>query len=196
MVMSTMIPSPIHFQFNPLESIYLYRAHTMKLALICAMSENRVIGRDNGLPWHLSEDLKYFRRTTMGNCMIMGRNTWESIGRALPGRTSIVITSNADYQAEGAEVVGSLQQAIERAEAVSRETDSIQAFVIGGAVLYQTALPLADTLHLTRVHAQVEGDTILHEFDESNWKETSREQYQHDESNQYDYSICVMQRIS
>ena len=106
----------------------------MKLALICAMSENRVIGRDNGLPWHLSEDLKYFRRTTMGNCMIMGRNTWESIGRALPGRTSIVITSNAEYQAEGAEVVGSLQQAIERAEAVSKETDSMQAFVIGGAV--------------------------------------------------------------
>jgi len=168
----------------------------MKLALICAMSENRVIGRDNGLPWHLSEDLKYFRRTTMGNCMIMGRNTWESIGRALPGRTSIVITSNADYQAKGAEVVGSLQQAIERAEAVSKETDSAQAFVIGGAVLYQSALPLADTLHLTRVHAQVEGDTILHEFDESNWKETSREQYQHDESNQYDYSICVMQRVS
>ena len=168
----------------------------MKLALICAMSENRVIGRDNGLPWHLSEDLKYFRRTTMGNCMIMGRNTWESIGRALPGRTSIVITSNADYQAEGAEVVGSLQQAIERAEAVSKEADSTQAFVIGGAVLYQAALPLADTLHLTRVHAQVEGDTILHEFDESNWKEISREQYQHYESNQYDYSICVMQRIS
>jgi dihydrofolate reductase len=168
----------------------------MKLALICAMSENRVIGRDNGLPWHLSEDLKYFRRTTMGNCMIMGRNTWESIGRALPGRTSIVITSNAEYQAEGAEVVGSLQQAIERAEAVSKQTDSIQAFVIGGAVLYQAALPLADTLHLTRVHAQVEGDTTLYEFDESNWKETSRVQYQHDESNQYDYSICVMQRIS
>ena len=168
----------------------------MKLALICAMSENRVIGRDNGLPWHLSEDLKYFRRTTMGNCMIMGRNTWESIGRALPGRTSIVITSNADYQAEGAEVVGSLQQAIERAEAASKEADSTQAFVIGGAVLYQAALPLADTLYLTRVHAQVEGDTILHEFDESNWKEISREQYQHDESNQYDYSICVMQRIS
>ena len=168
----------------------------MKLALICAMSENRVIGRDNGLPWHLSEDLKYFRRTTMGNCMIMGRNTWESIGRALPGRTSIVITSNAEYQAEGAEVVGSLQQAIERAEAVSKETDSMQAFVIGGAALYQAALPLADRLHLTRVHAQVEGDTILHEFDESNWKETSREQYKHDESNQYDYSICVMQRIS
>ena len=168
----------------------------MKLALICAMSENRVIGRDNGLPWHLSEDLKYFRRTTMGNCMIMGRNTWESIGRALSGRTSIVITSNSEYQAEGAEVVGSLRQAIERAEAVSKEAGSTEAFVIGGAVLYQSALPLADTLHLTRVHAQVEGDTTLHEFDESNWKEISREQYQHDESNQYDYSICVLQRVS
>ena len=168
----------------------------MKLALICAMSENRVIGRDNGLPWHLSEDLKYFRRTTMGNCMIMGRNTWESIGRALSGRTSIVITSNSEYQAGGAEVVGSLQQAIERAEAVSKETGSTETFVIGGAVLYQAALPLADTLHLTRVHAQVEGDTTLHQFDESNWKEISREQYQHDESNQYDYSICVLKRVS
>jgi dihydrofolate reductase len=168
----------------------------MKLALICAMSENRVIGRNNGLPWHLSEDLKYFRRTTMGNCMIMGRNTWESIGRALPGRTSIVITSNANYQAEGAEVVGSLQEAIERAESLSKSTGSLEAFVIGGAVLYQAALPLADTLHLTRVHAQVGGDTTLHEFDESHWKEISSERYQHDESNQYDYSICVMQRVS
>ena len=168
----------------------------MKLALICAMSENRVIGRDNGLPWHLSEDLKYFKRTTMGSCMIMGRNTWESIGRALPGRTSIVITSNTGYQAEGAEVVGSLQQAMERAESVSKETGSTDAFVIGGAVLYQAALPLADTLHLTRVRAEVEGDTYLHEFDESNWKEVSREEFQHDESNQYDYSICVLERLS
>ena len=168
----------------------------MKLALICAMSENRVIGRDNGLPWHLSEDLKYFKRTTMGNCMIMGRNTWESIGLALPGRTSIVITSNAEYQAEGAEVVASLQQAIERAESVSEVTGSLEAFVIGGAVLYQAALPLADTLHLTRVHGQVEGDTTLHEFDEANWKEISRQEYHIDESNNYDYSICVLERLS
>ena len=168
----------------------------MKLALICSMSENRVIGRDNGLPWHLSGDLQYFKRITMGNCMIMGRNTWESIGRALPGRTSIVITSKADYQAEGAEVVGSLQQAMELAEYVSRETGSLEAFVIGGAVLYRAALPLADSLHLTRVHAEVEGDTKLHEFDESNWEELSREEYQADESNNYDYSICVLKRIS
>jgi len=159
------------------------------------MSENRVIGNDNGLPWHLSEDLKYFKRTTMGNCMIMGRNTWESIGRALPGRTSIVITSNTEYKAEGAEVVTSLQQAIELAELVSKESGSIEAYIIGGAVLYQSALPLVDTLHLTRVHAEVDGDTHLHEFDESNWEEISREEYQRDESNHFDYSICVLQRI-
>ncbi|GJM11759.1 MAG: dihydrofolate reductase [Pseudohongiella sp.] len=168
----------------------------MKLALICAMSENRVIGRDNGLPWHLSEDLKYFKRTTMGNCMIMGRNTWESIGRALPGRTSIVITSDPNYQAEGAEVVGSLAEAVKLAETVSKEAGSTEAFVIGGAVLYQAALPMADTLHLTRVHAAVEGDTFLHEFDETNWNEISREEYKRDEENHYDYSICVLERLN
>lgn len=168
---------------------------SMKLALICAMSENRVIGRDNDLPWHLSEDLKYFKRTTMGNCMIMGRNTWESIGRALPGRTSIVISSREGYIAEGAEVVSSLQAAIERAKAISSEKGSATAFVIGGAVLYQAALPLADTIHLTRVHACVEGDTYLHEFDESNWEEVSREEYQRSEADGYDYSICILERI-
>jgi len=167
----------------------------MKLALICAMSENRVIGRDNDLPWHLSEDLKYFKRTTMGSCMIMGRNTWESIGRALPGRTSIVITSKDGYAAEGAEVVASLSEAIARADEISSEHDSTTSYVIGGAVLYQAALPLADTIHLTRVHAEVEGDTFLHEFDESGWKEVSREEYQRDGENGYDYSICVLERI-
>jgi dihydrofolate reductase len=160
------------------------------------MSENRVIGRDNGLPWHLSEDLKYFKRTTVGNCMIMGRNTWESIGRALPGRTSIVISSQPGYKAEGAEVVTSLASALERAEVISEEKGSTEVFVIGGAILYQAALPLADTLHLTRVHAEVEGDTFLHEFDESQWKETSREEFKRDDSNVYDYSICVLERIS
>lgn len=168
----------------------------MKLALICAMSDNRVIGRDNGLPWKLPSDLQYFKRTTMGNCMIMGRNTWESIGRALPGRTSIVITSRAEYEAEGAEVVASLQEAVARAATISKESASTEAFVIGGAVLYQAALPQADTIHLTRVHATVEGDTYLHDFDESAWKETSRQDFQSDETNEFDYSICVLERIS
>ena len=167
----------------------------MKLALICAMSENRVIGRDNDLPWHLSEDLKYFKRTTMGSCIIMGRNTWQSIGRALPGRTSIVITSNGLFQAEGAEVVGSLEHAIDRAKTISLNNGAKAAFIIGGAVLYQAALSFADTIHLTRVHAEVEGDTFLHELDESNWIEISRVEYQRDESNGFYYSICVLERI-
>ena len=167
----------------------------MKLALICAMSENRVIGRDNDLPWHLSEDLKYFKRTTMGSCIIMGRNTWQSIGRALPGRTSIVITSNGLFQAEGAEVVGSLEHAIDRAKTISLNNGAKAAFIIGGAVLYQAALSFADTIHLTRVNAEVEGDTFLHELDESNWREISRVEYQRDESNGFDYSICVLERI-
>ncbi len=168
----------------------------MKLSLICAMSENRVIGRDNALPWHLSEDLKYFRRITMGKCMIMGRNTWESISRALPGRTSIVISRNPEYKAQGAEVVTSLELALQRAATISIENGSADAFIIGGVSLYQAALSLADTLHLTRVHAEVEGDTYLHEFDESRWKEVSREEFQRDESNGHDYSICVLERLT
>jgi dihydrofolate reductase len=128
--------------------------------------------------------------------MIMGRNTWESIGRALPGRTSIVITSKPGYQAEGAELVGSLEQALELAQTISKSTGSAEAFVIGGAILYQAALPLADAIHLTRVHATVEGDTYLAEFDEANWKEVSRQDFQRDESNSYDYSICVLERIA
>jgi len=168
----------------------------MKLSLICAMAENRVVGRNNSLPWHLSEDLKYFKRTTMGSCIIMGRKTWESIGRPLPGRTNIVITSNPDYEAEGARVVGSLPAAIKLAESISLIDGSEEAFVIGGAGIYQAALPLANRFHLTRVHAQVEGDTLLADFDETQWQEVERQDFQHTDSNPYDYSICILERIN
>lgn len=167
----------------------------MELSLICAMAENRVIGVKNGLPWHLSEDLKYFRRTTMGCSIIMGRNIWESIGRALPGRTNIVITSNKNYEAEGARVVSSLEEAIKLAESIAYIDGSEEAFVIGGASLYQTALPMASRFHLTRVHADVDGDVSLAEFDESQWQEASRQEFFKDENNAYDYSICVLQRL-
>lgn len=168
----------------------------MKLSLICAMAENRVIGRNNSLPWHLPADLKYFKRTTMGNCIIMGRKTWESIGRPLPGRTNIVITSNPDLEAEGARVVGSLPAAIKLAESISIMDGSEEAFVIGGAGIYQAALPLANRFHLTRVHAQVEGDTLLADFDETQWQEVECQDFQHTDSNPYDYSICILERIS
>lgn len=167
----------------------------MKLSLICAMAENRVIGRNNSLPWHLSEDLRHFKRVTMGSCIIMGRKTWESIGRPLPGRSNIVITSNPDYEADGARVVGSLPEAIKLAESISIIDDSEEAFVIGGAGIYQAALPLANRFHLTRVHAQVEGDTLLADFDETQWREVERQDFQHDDSNPYDYSICILERI-
>ena len=166
----------------------------MQLSLICAMATNRIIGRDNALPWHLSEDLKYFRRMTMGKCIIMGRKTWESIGRVLPGRTHIVVSSNFDYQAEGVHVVHSLDAAMEFAHAQSLKDGTDEAFVIGGAALYAAALPIADCFHLTRVHANVEGDTALLAFDESEWQEISREDFKSDEKNPFDYSICVLKR--
>ena len=166
----------------------------MKLALICAMAENRTIGRNNSLPWHLSEDLKYFKRTTMGNCIIMGRKTWESIGRALPGRTNIVISSNPGFKAEGARVVGSLDEATNLAKSISIIDGSEESFIIGGAGLYKEALPHAQRFHLTRVHAEVDGDTFLAEFDEDEWEEVLREDFSKNESNPYDYSICLLER--
>ena len=166
----------------------------MKLSLIVAMAENRVIGRDNTLPWHLSEDLKYFRRTTTGHCIIMGRNTWESIGRPLPNRRSIVVTSNPDYVAEGADVVTSLSAAKALAVELSAELGVNEAFVIGGARLYADALEQAECFHLTRVHAKVEGDTLLPEFDESGWQEVAREEFAAQDVNPYSYSICRLER--
>ena len=166
----------------------------MTLSLICAMAENRVIGRNNGLPWQLSEDLKNLKRVTMGNCIIMGRKTWESLGRALPGRTNIVISTQTNYQAEGARLVHSLDEAIHLAESISAVNGSEEAFIIGGVGLYQAALPLANRFHLTRVHAEVEGDTYLAKFDESQWQEIAREDFSHSETNPYDYSICLLQR--
>ncbi len=166
----------------------------MKLSLICAMAENRVIGRNNSLPWHLSADLQYFKATTMGHCIIMGRKTWESIGRALPGRTSVVITTKRDYEAEGARVVNSLDEAIALAESISLIDGTEEAFIIGGAELYAAALPKAHRFHLTRVHAVVEGDTSLKAFDENQWQEIKRIEYQADEANPYDYSICLLER--
>lgn len=170
----------------------------MKLSLICAMAENRVIGSNNSLPWYLPEELKYFKRTTMGCSIIMGRKTWESIGRALPGRTNIVITRNPDYVIDsvGVRLVDSLDEAIKLAESIAFIDGSEEAFVIGGAGLYQAALPKAQRFHLTRVHATVEGDTYLGDFEESEWQEVSRDDFEKNEANPYDYSICVLERIS
>lgn len=124
----------------------------------------------------------------------MGRKTWDSIGRPLPGRTNIVLTKNADFSAEGATVVSTLDEAITVANKVSSDTGVDEAFIIGGAALYKAALPFAERFHLTRVHASVEGDTRLSEFDESDWIEESREDFFKSESNEFDFSICVLHK--
>lgn len=161
----------------------------MEISLVVAMDENRVIGADNRLPWHLPADLKHFKRITMGHPIVMGRRTWESIGRPLPGRTSIVLTRQDGYRAEGAVVVNSLEAAIEAAG----ECDELM--VIGGAWLFQAVLDRAHRIYLTAIHAQFEGDTYFPGLNEDEWACVSREDHEKDDKNPCDYSFMVLERI-
>ena len=143
----------------------------MKIAMIAAMAKNRIIGADNDMPWHLPADLKHFKAITLGKAVIMGRKTYESIGRALPGRPNIVITSNADYSLSDATVVDSPESAIEVAKALSAEhSDNDEIMIIGGAEIYALALPRATRLYLTQVHAEPKGDVFFPELDLSAWE--------------------------
>ena len=166
----------------------------MKLVLIAAYAQNRVVGINNQLPWHLPEDLKYFKRTTTGKAIIMGRKTYESIGRPLPNRTNIVITRNNEFSADGVKVVSSLEAAIELAQEVNFINGVDEVMVIGGASIYEAALPKADRLYLTHVHADVKGDAYFPEFDLSLWSQVSCDDYQASEGNPYDYSFAVYDR--
>lgn len=141
----------------------------LPLALIVCYATNRVIGRDGDLPWRYAEDLKHFKRMTMGHAILMGRKTYESIGRALPGRRSLVITRQEGFVAEGCEVFGSLEEAIEAA----RASDACP-FVIGGASIYERALPFASSLYVTEVQHEVPGDVFFPSIDESLWRESER----------------------
>jgi dihydrofolate reductase len=140
-----------------------------RLNLIVARARNGVIGRDGELPWRLREDLAHFKRTTMGHPIVMGRKTWESIGRPLPGRRNIVVTRSADYAAEGAEVAGSLEAALARCAGAA------EIFVIGGAELYAQALATAQRLIVTEIDADFEGDVHFPAPDRDTWRETARE---------------------
>ena len=144
-------------------------AKTPRVTLILARASNGVIGAKGGLPWHLPEDLAFFKRTTMGHPIVMGRKTWESIGRPLPGRRSVVVTRDRKFEASGADVVHSLDEAI----ALCAEADEI--FVIGGAQLYADSLSRADRLLLTEIHADFDGDTFLPAPSAEDWAESSRE---------------------
>jgi dihydrofolate reductase len=139
------------------------------VSVIAAVADNNAIGLDNGLPWHLPEDLKHFRSLTMGHHIIMGRKTYESLGRLLPGRTTVIVTRQTDYCIEGALVAGSLE------EAVSLCGSDDEVFVIGGAELYKLALPAADRLYLTEVNGEFAADTFFPEYDKAAWREVARE---------------------
>ena len=166
----------------------------MKTSLIVAVADNGCIGINNALPWHLPEDLKYFRRVTMGKPVIMGRKTFDSIGKALPGRTNIVITHNRDYTREGIKVATSLQDALKVAEAVAAIDGQDEVMVIGGAGIYALCLPKADRLYYTKVHAAVNGDAFFPSVNWSEWKQVASEKHLAAGPNPYDYSFCVYDR--
>lgn len=163
----------------------------MKLSMIVAAAQNRVIGRDNALPWYLPNDLKYFKQTTLGKPIIMGRKTYESIGKPLPGRTNIVITRQTDYQPDGVKVVHSVAEARDLAESVCLIDGQEEAMIMGGAEIYTLALPDADRLYLTEVHADVDGDAYFPEYDKTEWQEISREDFSAEGPNPYNYSFVV-----
>lgn len=157
------------------------------------MANNHAIGKDNKLLWHLPEDLKYFKRITMGKPIVMGRKTFESIGRPLPGRLNIVITRQEDWHHDGVRVAQSIEQALQIAEAQAFIDGIDEVMVIGGEQIYRAALPVAQTLYLTRVDADIEGDAFFPEID-SSWNEVSRESFSASGHNPYDYAFCVLQR--
>ena len=162
----------------------------MKISMIAAMAHDRVIGKDNQMPWHLPADLAHFKRVTLGKPVLMGRKTFESIGRPLPGRRNLVISRDPDYQAEGIELVGSVEAALALLAGSSVE----ELMVIGGGHLYAEMLPSADCLYLTRIDLAVEGDTCFPAFDDGQWQRVDCESHSADEKNPHPYSFETWQR--
>ena len=158
------------------------------LSVIAAMADNRVIGIENRLPWHLPADLQHFKKLTLGKPILMGRRTWESLPGLLPGRTHVVITRNRDYRAEGAVLVHSLE------EGLARFADAPEIMLVGGAELYRQGLPLASRLYLTEVHIAPEGDAWFPEFDRGAWREVARVPGPSDERNRIPHTFVTLER--
>ncbi|WHI45282.1 dihydrofolate reductase [Microbulbifer sp. JMSA004] len=167
---------------------------TVSIALIAAVACNGAIGKDNELPWRISGDLQFFKRTTMGKPVVMGRKTFESIGRPLPGRVNIVITRNTDWVADGVEVVQSLDKALSLAQDSAKDSGASEVMVIGGAQIYRQALPLATRLYITEVDAKIDGDAFFPDIDDS-WVESVRECYPASDRNEYNYSLVQYDRF-
>lgn len=163
----------------------------MTLSAIVATDRNGVIGKDNDIPWHLPADLKYFKRRTLNHHIIMGRKTFESIGRPLPKRTNIVVTRNPFFMVSKCLVAGSLQEAIQ----LAKDNGETEAFIIGGGTLYEQSMPLIDRLYLTEVDTEVEGGAIFFpEIDENDWALLSSEAHPADDKNPYAYTFKVLER--
>ena len=158
------------------------------ISLIAALSRNRVIGVNGGLPWHLPDDSKHFRRTTMGKPVIMGRVNWGSLAKPLDGRENIVVTRQRDYEAAGCTVVHSIEAALEVAKRAA------EIMIIGGQDIYAATLPLADRMILTFVDAELEGDTYFPEFDDADWLEVERHEHAADDRHAYAFSIVTRER--
>lgn len=161
-----------------------------KLELVVAVAANGVIGHGNRLPWHLPADLKHFRRLTTGHSIIMGRKTWDAIGRPLPDRQSIVITRRADFRAEGADIAHTLDEAI----ACARLPDPV--YCIGGGEIFRDALARASRLHVTEIAADFEGDAFFPQIDQSQWRETSKELHRAHGEAPFDYAFVTYDRVT
>jgi dihydrofolate reductase len=160
----------------------------MRISIIVAMSENRVIGVDNRLPWRLPADLRHFRHTTLGKPVVMGRRTFESIGRPLDGRENLVVSRDPTFHAPGCTKVSSLD------EAIANLSGHDEIMIIGGASIYTQILPRTQRIYLTLVHAHINGDVVFPVLDDQEWRTTAREDHGADDKNPYDYSFLTLER--
>ncbi len=163
----------------------------MKITLIAAVAENRVIGRDGGLPWRLPDDLRHFKQRTLGHNVIMGRRTYESLAAPLPNRPAIVVSRNRDLDIPGATVANSVDEALD----IARGRGEDEVFILGGSEIYAIALPLADQLELTIVHAEIEGDTYFPEFDPAAWTITEDQRRDADDRHEHPFSFRCYKRV-
>ncbi len=159
-----------------------------QISIVVAISENNAIGKDNQLLWHLPADLKHFKNITTGHTIIMGRKTYDSIGKPLPNRRNIIITRQKDLNLEGVEVVNSLE------EALSLSKDEEEVFIIGGAEIYKQSVAVSHRIYLTRVHQEFEADAFFPELDDESWKEVEKEDHLPDEKNKFAYTFSTLER--
>jgi len=163
----------------------------MIISLILAADEQNGIGKNNQLLCHLPADLKYFKQTTIGHDIVMGRKTYESVGRLLPGRTNIIITRNPDFKIEGAVIANSVEEAIHYAKSHQEN----ELFITGGGEIFKLSMKYTDRIYLTRIHHTFDGDTFFPELDKEKWKQVKEEKHLADEKNKYDYSFLVYEKI-